>query len=115
METPNVYYHPEKFGLSIVGEVDFDSAAEDYGFEKLVVWRQVNGAQLYWAGDAGCSCPLPFADATNGLADLYAATPHEVAAMLRAKLAADAERLTNGDRASVHELITTVMRQPRQK
>lgn len=54
----NVYSAPEKFGLTIVAELEKDLS---YSFDKLVVWRDANG-KLYFAGDAGCSCPSPFED-----------------------------------------------------
>lgn len=62
---PNIYYDPEKFGLSIVGEVEFSN--DSYEFDTTVVWRDKNGT-LYCASDSGCSCPSPFEDL--GIADL---------------------------------------------
>lgn len=53
----NAYYDPQKFGLTIVGEVEFSSGS--YEFDTSVVWRDQAGA-LYYADDSGCSCPTPF-------------------------------------------------------
>ncbi|GAA1992676.1 hypothetical protein GCM10009718_32980 [Isoptericola halotolerans] len=52
----NVYYDPEKFGLRTLGELDFSSGS--YEFDLSVVWT--DGTALFWADDAGCSCPSPF-------------------------------------------------------
>ena len=54
---PDVYMQAEKFGLSIVGELDDPFA--DYSFNKLVVWQHEDG-RLFYATDLGCSCPSPF-------------------------------------------------------
>jgi hypothetical protein len=54
----NPYYNPEKFGLSILGEVEFIGG---YEYDTVVVWRTVNGS-LLWAEDSGCSCSSPFDD-----------------------------------------------------
>ncbi len=65
----DLYYAPEKFGLTTIGEVDFSSG--DYCFDYTVVWqRQEDGAFLF-GDDAGCSCPSPFED--TGLNDLTVA------------------------------------------
>jgi hypothetical protein len=53
----NVFYNPDKFGLSIVGEVEFSSGI--YEFDTSVVWCDESG-QHYVADDSGCSCPEPF-------------------------------------------------------
>lgn len=63
----NIYYNPEKFGLVIVGEVEFSS--DSYGFDTSVVWRDVETGALYYGDDSGCSCPCPFED--TGCADLH--------------------------------------------
>ncbi|MGW1739985.1 DUF7574 domain-containing protein [Nocardia sp. NPDC001965] len=52
------YYTPEKYGLRIVGDVDFSSGC--YEFDLTVVWQDVATGDLYYADDAGCSCPSPF-------------------------------------------------------
>ena len=56
---PDVYMQAEKFGLSIVGELDDPFA--DYSFVMLVVWQHEDG-RLFYATDSGCSCPSPFED-----------------------------------------------------
>lgn len=55
----DVYYSPEKLGLTIVGEIDWVNAP--YEFDLTVVWKDAEG-KLYWYSDAGCSCPSPFED-----------------------------------------------------
>jgi len=61
----NLYYNPEDFDLTVVGEVD---AGEAYQFNTVCVWQDKDG-QLYYASDEGCSCPAPFEN-FNNLADL---------------------------------------------
>jgi hypothetical protein len=56
----NPYYAPEKFNLTILGEVDFGGG---YDFDLFVVWHDILG-NLYVGGDSGCSCPSPFEDFT---------------------------------------------------
>ncbi|GIG27142.1 DUF7574 domain-containing protein [Cellulomonas denverensis] len=53
----NLYYDPEKFGLTTVGELDYSSGA--YEFDLTVVWVD-EARHLYYADDSGCSCPSPF-------------------------------------------------------
>lgn len=55
----SVYYHPEKWELKVVGEVEDPDAS--YSFDTLIVWQHTDG-RLFWAQDAGCSCPSPFED-----------------------------------------------------
>lgn len=59
----SVYYNPEKFGLSVVAEIDDDRA--NYSFNTIVVWKHNETGKLYWAQDSGCSCPSPFEDYTS--------------------------------------------------
>lgn len=54
----NIYFDPEKFGLEIVGEVEWSD--ECYQFDKTVVWRDPQSQALFVASDSGCSCPSPF-------------------------------------------------------
>lgn len=53
----NIYYNPQEFGLTVVGEID---DAGSYEFNTIVVWT--DGNKFYWAHDSGCSCPTPFED-----------------------------------------------------
>lgn len=55
----SVYGSPEKFGLEVVGHVEDPQAC--YSFDDLIVWRHEDG-RLFYATDAGCSCPSPFED-----------------------------------------------------
>lgn len=81
---PDPYYHPEQFGLTTIGEVNWDD--ESYRFDLTAVWRDASGA-LYWASDSGCSCPSPFEDIT-ALDQLATGTVDELEAEL-AKLLAE--------------------------
>lgn len=53
----NIYYSPEKFGLTIVGEIEMSGG---YEFDTTVLWKDDQG--FAWAHDQGCSCPTPFED-----------------------------------------------------
>jgi hypothetical protein len=55
----NIYYYPEKHGLSIFAELDTGGS---YEFDKFVVWKDDERGRLYWDTDSGCSCPTPFED-----------------------------------------------------
>ena len=62
----NIYYDPQKFGLEMVGEVEWVGAS--YEFDLTGVWKEKRG--VYWIGnDSGCSCPSPYEDLTKE--DLY--------------------------------------------
>lgn len=61
----NVYYHPDKFGLEEVLEINEKDLS--YEFDMFVVWKKDD--VYYWASDSGCSCPAPFED-HDGLASL---------------------------------------------
>jgi hypothetical protein len=52
----NLYYSPEKFGLTQVGIL---AVPLSYEFSVLVVWQDEAGT-IFWARDSGCSCPQPF-------------------------------------------------------
>lgn len=52
----NIYYHPEKFSLEPVAELE---TGRSYEFETTVVWKRDDG-KFFWAQDSGCSCPTPF-------------------------------------------------------
>ncbi len=58
MSYENIYYSPEKFGLEIVANIDWENEA--YSFNQTVVWRDIKTGQMYMAHDSGCSCPSPF-------------------------------------------------------
>lgn len=53
----DIYYSPEKFGLTAIGQVDFSDG--NYCFDYTAVWQTDDGAFVY-ADDYGCSCPSPF-------------------------------------------------------
>lgn len=53
----NVYYNPEKYGLTIIGEVSWWQPC--YGFDFTLVLMDEEG-KFWWGRDSGCSCPEPF-------------------------------------------------------
>lgn len=55
----NVYYNPEDFGLTTIGEVEYSSGC--YEFDLIVLWKRSDGV-FVTARDSGCSCPSPFED-----------------------------------------------------
>ena len=60
----NVYYDPEKFGLTVIGEIDVGAS---YEFDMVAFWKGADGC-VYAASDSGCSCPSPFQ--STGMDDL---------------------------------------------
>lgn len=78
----NVYYAPEKFGLTTVGELDYSSGS--YEFDLTAVWVD-DQKNLYYGDDSGCSCPSPFEGV--GLNDLTKATVAQLQGHLRARMA----------------------------
>ena len=73
MDDDNVYYSPEKFGLTVVDEYDH---GESYEFDIRVIWKHEDGT-YYTAADSGCSCPTPFEGFTS-LASLTIIEPHVI-------------------------------------
>lgn len=55
--TPDVYYQPEVFGLTPVGDIEWDNEA--WQFHITAVWVDDAGS-IFYATDSGCSCPSPF-------------------------------------------------------
>ena len=66
MESDNIFYDADQFGLSVVAELE-DPAACD-SFDTVIVWKDAQG-NYFWDHDSGCSCPTPFED-INSVADL---------------------------------------------
>jgi len=54
----NIYYDPEKFGLTPIGEIDWLDGS--YEFDLTVVWKREFDGRFVYAEDSGCSCPSPF-------------------------------------------------------
>lgn len=54
----NIYNNPEKFGLEIMASMNDDSHSSQ--FDMFILWRSVETGELFYGGDAGCSCPVPF-------------------------------------------------------
>lgn len=77
----NVYYSPQDFGLTIVGDVEDHSYDNDYGFNMFVVWANSEGA-LFYSWDSGCSCPSPFEN-HDSIYSLDTGTKFEVVASLQ--------------------------------
>jgi len=59
----DIYYHPDKYGLQEIGEINFSSG--EYEFDILALWRNQDRTVVY-AADSGCSCPAPFENLTLG-------------------------------------------------
>lgn len=59
---PTVYCDPAKFTLEVVAEMDDPGAY--YSYDLLVVWKHKDG-RVFYASDAGCSCPSPFEHITS--------------------------------------------------
>lgn len=72
--------NPERAGLEIVGTLD---AAIGYEFDTLIVFRDIESRDLYYAADSGCSCPTPFEGFTR-LSDLTRIDPHHLDAFEQA-------------------------------
>ena len=53
------YYHPEKYGMTSIGFVDWGYGG--YDFDLLQVWQKEDGTFVF-GEDSGCSCPTPFQD-----------------------------------------------------
>lgn len=70
----NLYYNPEKFGLTPVGEIDWSDGC--YQFDLTVVYRRDLDGRLVYVEDSGCSCPEQFGD--KGIPDLTLCTPAEL-------------------------------------
>lgn len=59
---PDLYYQPEAFGLTPIGELNDPEAS--YSFYDFIVWKHEDG-RIFYASDSGCSCPSPFEDYTS--------------------------------------------------
>jgi len=85
----NPYYNPEALGLEIVEQLN---PYLSYEFDMVVVWREVESGNLYWAADAGCSCPTPFED-YNSVESLNKFNYEEIASAVKNRYgASDAEK-----------------------
>lgn len=97
-----IHSDPEKFGLTLIGEVDFSDG--NYCFDYTAAWRTGDGSLVY-ADDAGCSCPSPFEDTSVG--DMTVCTPAELQAHLEQRQAAAKELY--GDDGSLSMEIANLM------
>lgn len=82
MSEINIYYSPEKFGLTEVGVLSVDLG---YEFDMFVAWTSSSGTaseHYFWAADSGCSCPVPFEDL--GLNDLAVGSAFDLAVPIEA-------------------------------
>jgi hypothetical protein len=62
----DMYSSPEKFGLTMIGEIDWSSGS--YEFDLTVVWKRESDGRFVYAEDSGCSCPGYFEN--SGIEDL---------------------------------------------
>ena len=53
----NIYYHPEKHGLTVIDSLEHSSGF--YEFDTHIAWVHTDG-RVFLAHDSGCSCPTPF-------------------------------------------------------
>jgi hypothetical protein len=74
----NIYYDPEKFGLTVIGAIELGGGWE---YDTTVLWKDAQG--FAWAHDAGCSCPTPFEDIN--LTNVSRGSLEEFASYARAK------------------------------
>ena len=56
----NVYYSPDKSGLSNI--VTLDEPGRSYDYRTLIVVQDNKTGRVFYAEDSGCSCPTPFED-----------------------------------------------------
>lgn len=96
----NVYSHPEKLGLTMIGEIDW--AEESWSFDLTVVWRDETG-QLFTASDSGCSCPAPFEDIAS-VDELEKVTRDQLATQLNERMKKET-RDCSDDVARLMELV----------
>ena len=75
----NVYYDPEEFGLTAVGDIELTEP--DYSFYILAVWK--GHGNFYTAVDSGCSCPTPFEEYNMIESLTLHETSHSVVAEIR--------------------------------
>lgn len=69
----NIYYEPEAFGLTTVGELDLGGG---YDFDKFVIWQDNGTGRLWYAEDRGCSCPFEDVSFADGMTEVY--TPQQL-------------------------------------
>lgn len=99
-----IYWNPEDFGLSVVGEIQWTEPCCD--FDLTVLWRDATG-KLYWGDDSGCSCPMPF-EAVKSLDDLETGSFHQFAEHVNARLRAERDSGNDYAAAQVVELLAKV-------
>lgn len=92
---PNIYYQPEAYGLTVVGEIEMYDMG--YGFDTTVLWRNEAG-KYFWAHDSGCSCPVPFEECN--LSNMSSGTVKEFKSFAKAQIEDwwDESRVNNFDR-----------------
>lgn len=81
----NPYYQPGNFGLELIGTIEWDE--ESYQFNMTAIWRDAEDSNvLFWASDAGCSCPSPF-EGLKSRDDLITGSRMELQECLEARVA----------------------------
>lgn len=90
----NIYYDPEKFGLTTIGEIDWSDG--NYVFDLTTVWKRESDGRFVYAEDSGCSCPAPFED--TGIEDLVVLRKRGGLADFKAHCAERGEQNYDGSR-----------------
>jgi hypothetical protein len=67
----NIYSMPEKFGLTLVGGINFEHG---YEYDIIAVWKD-QCSRFLRGQSSGCSCSSPFDG--RGMDDLEPTTPEE--------------------------------------
>jgi len=67
----NIYSDPGKYGLTLIGTVDFEHG---YEYDTMAIWKTEDGQFLY-GHSSGCSCSSPFD--SQGRDDLILASPED--------------------------------------
>jgi hypothetical protein len=99
-----VYYNPEAFGATIVGDVD---TIGGYEYNMIAVFRRDADGVMFWGETAGCSCNSPF-DEVGKLEDLTRIDDPAVFAADARKWLRDSYGVSADDRDGVEKMIRKV-------
>jgi len=97
----SVYSNTDGTGLELIGDIEWRD--ESYSFDMTAVWRDTDGS-LYWADDAGCSCPSPFGDFYSR-EDLTTGSLAELTAHLQDRLKTSVKSSWNDPEAQVADIL----------
>lgn len=94
----DIWYSPERFGLELVGYVDFSSGM--YEFDYSAVWYRAADDAWFYGTDSGCSCPSPFDGRGVESLELLYPPLHALDAKLKARYVPvdPNDRWTNGEK-----------------